>query len=117
MVIVTKAPYVIAPTHVVCSMRSKPQTPRETQLVSVHTEMPREVDNFFVKQPLDLKGGGSNPPGPLKSLGPPKPSRYFGLSMMDSGKPPLPPNRPYHQPLNYPKYVMDSDPNAHVKVF
>ncbi len=31
--------------------------------------------------------------------------------------PPLPPSRPYHQPLNYPKYVKDSDPNAHVKVF
>jgi hypothetical protein len=31
--------------------------------------------------------------------------------------PPLPPNKPYHQPLNYPKYVKDFDPNAHVKVF
>jgi hypothetical protein len=37
--------------------------------------------------------------------------------MVNQGKPPLPPNRPYHQPLNYPKYVKDSNPNAHVRVF
>jgi hypothetical protein len=117
MVIVTEVPYVITPTCVVANMRSKPQTLRETQLVSVHARMPREVDNFFVKQPLDLKGGRSNPLGPLKPLGPPKPSGYFGLPMMDLGKPPLPPNRPYHQPFNYPKYVIDSNPNVHVKVF
>jgi hypothetical protein len=74
--------------------------------------MPREVDKIFVGQPLDPGGGGgSNPPGP------PKPSRYFGLPMMHLGKPPLPLNKPYRQPLNYPKYVKDVDPNAHVKMF
>jgi len=36
--------------------------------------------------------------------------------MMNPGKLPLPPNRPYHRPLNYPKYVKDFDPDAHVKV-
>jgi hypothetical protein len=35
--------------------------------------------------------------------------------MMNSCKPPLPPNRPYRQPLNYPKYVNDSNPDAHVE--
>ncbi len=37
MVIVIEVPFVIAPTHIVVSMRSKPQTLKETQLVSVHT--------------------------------------------------------------------------------
>jgi hypothetical protein len=37
--------------------------------------------------------------------------------MVNPSMPPLPPNRPYHQPFNYPKYVKDFNPNAHVKVF
>ncbi len=37
--------------------------------------------------------------------------------MVNPSKPPLPPNRPYHRPINYPKYVKDSNPDAHVKVF
>jgi hypothetical protein len=37
--------------------------------------------------------------------------------MVNLGKTPLPPNRHYHRPLNYPKYVKDFDPNAHVRVF
>jgi hypothetical protein len=39
--------------------------------------MPKEVDKIYVKQPLDLKGGGLNPPRPPKRLG------YFGLLMMN----------------------------------
>jgi hypothetical protein len=37
--------------------------------------------------------------------------------MVNLGKPPLPPNRPYRQPLNYHEYVKDFDPNAHVRIF
>jgi hypothetical protein len=37
--------------------------------------------------------------------------------MVNPSRPPLPPNRPYCRPLNYPKYVKDYDPNVHVKVF
>jgi hypothetical protein len=37
--------------------------------------------------------------------------------MVNPSKTPLPPNRPYHQPLNYPKYVKDFDLDVHVKVF
>jgi hypothetical protein len=37
--------------------------------------------------------------------------------MVNLGKPPLPPNRPYRQPLNYPEYVKDFDLDVHVKVF
>ncbi len=72
--------------------------------------MPREVDKFFVGQPLDLRRG-LDPPWPLGPLG------YFGLPMMNPCKPPLPQNKPYHRPLNYPKYMEDFDPNAHVRVF
>jgi hypothetical protein len=36
--------------------------------------------------------------------------------MMNLGRPPLPPNRPYHWPLNYLEYVKDSNPNVHVRV-
>ncbi len=69
---------------------------------------------IFVGQPLDLRKGISRPLKPLKPLGP---LRYFGLPMVNPGRPPLPPNMPYRQPLNYPKYVKDFDPNALVKVF
>ncbi len=37
--------------------------------------------------------------------------------MMNPSIPPLPPNRPYHRPLNYLEYAKDFDPNAHVRVF
>jgi hypothetical protein len=47
MVIVTKAPFVTTLVHIVINMKSRPQTPRETQLVSVHIEMPREVDKLY----------------------------------------------------------------------
>jgi len=77
----------------------------------VHEEMPKEVNIVFVGQPLELGRGGSNPPRPL---GPPK---CFGLPMVNSSKPPLPPNKPYCWPLNYSEYVKDFDPNAHVRVF
>ncbi len=79
--------------------------------MSVHTKMPKRVNRIFVGQPSNLGGGGSSPLGPLRPL---RPSGYFGLPMMN---PIIPPNRPYHRPLNYPKYVKDFDPNVHVKVF
>ncbi len=55
---------------------------------------PRDVNNVFVDQPSDLGRGDSNPLRPLGPLG------YFGLPMVNLGRPPLPPNKPYHQPLN-----------------
>jgi hypothetical protein len=62
MVIVIEAPFVTTLVHIVVSMKSRPQTPRKTQLVGVHIEMPREVDRIFVGQPLDPGKGGSKPP-------------------------------------------------------
>jgi hypothetical protein len=76
--------------------------------------MPMEVDRIFAKQPLDPRGGGSDPPRPPR---PPEPLRYFGLPMMNPSRPPLPPNMPYHQPLNYLEYVENTNPNVHVRVF
>jgi hypothetical protein len=65
---------------------------------------------MFANQPLDLGGGNLNPLGPLDT------PRCFGLPMVNLGKPPLPPNIPYHWPFNYLKYVKDFDPNVHVRV-
>jgi len=41
----------------------------------------------------------------------------FLLPVVNQGIPPLPPNKPYCQPLKYTKYVKDFDPNVHVRVF
>jgi hypothetical protein len=74
--------------------------------------MPKEVNNFFVGQPLDLKGADSNPPGPpgpLELIG------YFGLSMVNPSRPPLPPNKPYCWSFNYFGYVKDFDLDIHVR--
>jgi hypothetical protein len=37
--------------------------------------------------------------------------------MVNPSRPPLPPNKAYHRPLNYLEYVKDFDPYAHVRVF
>ncbi len=37
--------------------------------------------------------------------------------MVNLGRPPLPPNMSYCQPLNYLEYVKDSNLDAHVRVF
>jgi hypothetical protein len=89
MVKVFEAPFITTTTHTIVSIRSTPQTPRGKNLVSMHTKMPRKVDMIFVGQPLDLGGGGSGPLGPQRPLG------YFGLLMVNLGRPPLPPNMPY----------------------
>jgi hypothetical protein len=82
--------------------------------VSLHEDKPKEVNIVFVSQPLNPRGGGSNPLGPS---GPPKLPRYLVLPMVNLGKPPLPPNIPYHWPLNYFEYVKNSDLGVHVRVF
>jgi hypothetical protein len=73
-------------------MKFRPQIPKVIELVDVHTKMPIKVDKIFVGQPLDPRGGGSNPP---RAPRPPRPLRCFGLPMMNLGIPPLPPNMPY----------------------
>jgi len=111
MIIITKAPFITTLAHTMLSMRYKPQTPRGTKLMNVHAEMPKEVNKVFTNQPLDPTRGELNP------LDPPKPPRYFGLPMVNPRRPPLPPNKPYHRPLEYLEYVKDSDLNAHVRNF
>jgi len=51
MVIVTKAPFVTAPAHIIIGMRSKPQTLKVTQLVNVNRKMPKKVNKVFARQP------------------------------------------------------------------
>ncbi len=79
--------------------------------MSLHEDITREVNKVFACQPSNLKGGGSNPPGPQGPLG------YFGLPMVNPGRPLLPPNIVYHWPLNYLEYVKDFDLDAHVRMF
>jgi hypothetical protein len=43
--------------------------------------------------------------------------RLFWIANDESMHTTLPPNKPYRCPLNYPKYVKNYDPYAHVKVF
>jgi len=43
--------------------------------------------------------------------------KLFWIANDESGKPPLPPNKPYHWPLNYPEYVNNFNLDAHVRVF
>jgi hypothetical protein len=76
--------------------------------------MPKEVNKVFVRQPSCPGGGGSRPLEPPRL---PRPSSYFGLPMMNQGRPPLPPNKPYRRPLNYFEHVKNSNPDVHVKVF
>ncbi len=98
----------LAPITTVGSIKSRPHTPRGTKFVNLHEDFRGKVNKDFARQPSDQGGGGSNSP---------RPSRYFGLLMVHPSRPPLPPSRPYHWSLNYPKYVKDSNPDAHVKVF
>jgi len=79
----------------------------------MHAKITRKVDKILVRRPSDPRGG-SRPLGPPRLLGP---SRYFGLPMVNPSRPPLPPNKLYHQPLNYLGHVKDFDPNVHVRDF
>jgi len=45
---IIEVPFVTTPAHIVVSMKSRPQTLRETQLVNVHTEMPKKANKNFV---------------------------------------------------------------------
>ncbi len=47
MVTITKTPFTTT-THFIVGMKYKPHTPRGIDLVSVHMEMPIEVNYFFV---------------------------------------------------------------------
>jgi hypothetical protein len=48
MVIIIGAPFTTTLAHIIISMRSKPQTPKGTNLASIHIEMPKKVDKIFV---------------------------------------------------------------------
>ncbi len=77
------------PINIVGGIRSERHTPKGTQFVNLHEDFRTKVNKVFASQPLDQ--GGST----LNSLGPPKPPRYFGLSMVHPCRPTLPPSKPY----------------------
>jgi hypothetical protein len=47
MVTITKSPFITTLAHTIVGMRSKPQTPRRTKLVTMHTKMPIEANKVF----------------------------------------------------------------------
>jgi hypothetical protein len=57
MVRVIEAPFTTALAHTIPGMKFRPQTLKGTNLVSMHTEMPKEVDMIFVRKPLNPGGG------------------------------------------------------------
>jgi hypothetical protein len=110
IITITEAPFVLIPINIIGDIKSIPHIIRGTKFVNLHNFFPRQVNIIFVNHPSYQGGGSSNPQGP------PGP-RGFGLPMIHLGKSPLPPSKPYRRPLNYLKYVKDSDPNVHVKIF
>ncbi len=69
MVTFTEILFVTTLAHTFVGMRSGPQTLKVTQLVSVHREMPKEVNKVFARQPSYPWGGGSRPTKPPRPLG------------------------------------------------
>jgi len=76
--------------------------------------MPKELNKTFTRQPSYLGTGRLRPPERPRLQGP---SCYFGLPMRNPCRSPLPQNKLYRQPFNYPKYVKNSNPDVHVRVF
>jgi hypothetical protein len=111
MVTIVEATFVITLAHTIVGMKSRPHTLRGTKLVSVHTKMPKEVNKIFAGQPSDPKKRR------IKTTKTSKTFKIFLIMKMDLGRPPLPLDRPYCQPLNYPEYVKDYDPYALVRIF
>jgi hypothetical protein len=79
IIIVIKTPFVLTSIHIVVGIRSTPQIPRGIELVSVHEEMPKDINKIFVGHPLDISRCGLDLP-----LGPPG---YFGLPMVNPSRP------------------------------
>ncbi len=50
MVTFIKAPFVITLTHTIVGIKSRPQTPRGTELINVHTKMPKNMNKVFARQ-------------------------------------------------------------------
>jgi hypothetical protein len=45
---ITEASFLSTPIHIVDGVKFRPQTPRGTKFVSLHEDIPKEVNNFFV---------------------------------------------------------------------
>jgi hypothetical protein len=55
--IITKALFVLAPIHTIDSVQSRPKALRGTNFVSLHEDIPIEVNKVFASEPLDPRGG------------------------------------------------------------
>jgi hypothetical protein len=55
--IVIEALFVLTPVYIVDGVRSRPKIPRGTKFVSLHENIPVEVNKFFASEPSNLKGG------------------------------------------------------------
>ncbi len=49
MIIVIEASFISTPVHTIDGVKSIPQTPRGIKFVSLHEDIPREVNRVFVK--------------------------------------------------------------------
>ncbi len=61
IIIVIEILFTTTTTHTILGMRSKPQIPKGTNLVSMHTKMPVKVDMIFVTNQSNLRRRGSWP--------------------------------------------------------
>jgi hypothetical protein len=57
MIIVTKAPFVSTPIHTIVGIKYIPQIPRGTKFVTLHEDIPREVNIIFVNHPSNIARG------------------------------------------------------------
>jgi hypothetical protein len=80
IITITEPSFVSTLIHTIDRVRSITQTPRTTKFVSLHEDIPREVNIAFASESLDPKGGCLYPPRLPRPLRPP---RYFGFPMVN----------------------------------
>jgi hypothetical protein len=59
IVIIIEILFITTLAHIVDGVKSRPQTPKGTNFLSLHEDIPTIVNKVFVNKPLDLKGGNS----------------------------------------------------------
>ncbi len=50
IIIVIEAPFVLAPINIIVGIRFRPHTPRGTEFVNLHEDIPKEVNIVFAHQ-------------------------------------------------------------------
>jgi hypothetical protein len=57
IVIIIEILFITTLAHIVDGVKSRPQTPKGTNFLSLHEDIPTIVNKVFVNKPLDLTGG------------------------------------------------------------